>query len=197
MVVAVGKEAPNFKGQYVINGEMKEMDLKDFKGQYVVLFFYPMDFTFVCPTEIVAFSDMAAEFKKLNCQVIAASTDSVFSHLAWTNTPRKQGGLGNLDIPLLADKNMKISEDYGVLREGEGIANRGLFIIDDQQIVRQAAINDLPVGRNVQEVLRTLEAFQYVAKHGEVCPANWSKGDKTMKADPEGSKTYFQAVFKE
>lgn len=148
--------------------------------------------TFVCPTEIIAFSDRSQEFKDIKVQVIAASTDSHFSHLAWVNTPRKQGGLGEMTIPLLADKSMKIARDYGVLDEATGIAFRGLFIIDPKGILRQITINDLPVGRSVDETLRLVQAFQFTDEHGEVCPAGWKPGQKTMKPDPSGSKAYFE-----
>ncbi|EIE87578.1 peroxiredoxin-1 [Rhizopus delemar RA 99-880] len=153
-----------------------------------------MDFTFVCPTEILAFSDRIEEFKALNTAVIGASTDSEFSHLAWINTPRKQGGLGEMKIPLLADKTKSIAKDYGVLIEEAGIALRGLFIIDPQGVVRQITINDLPVGRSVDEVLRLVEAFQFTDKHGEVCPANWKAGEKTIKPSVKDSQEYFNAV---
>ncbi|EFN81425.1 peroxiredoxin 1 [Harpegnathos saltator] len=186
------RPAPAFSGTAVINGQFKDINLSDYKGKYVVLFFYPLDFTFVCPTEIVAFSDRAQEFNDIGCQVIAASTDSHYSHLAWVNTPRKQGGLGEMNIPLLADKSFKISRDYGVLDEESGVPFRGLFIIDDKQNLRQVTINDLPVGRSVDETLRLVQAFQYTDKHGEVCPAGWKPGKKTMKPDVVGSKEYFK-----
>nr|XP_012221533.1 PREDICTED: peroxiredoxin 1 [Linepithema humile] len=186
------KPAPAFSGTAVVNGQFKDIKLSDYKGKYVVLFFYPLDFTFVCPTEIIAFSDRVKEFSDINCQLIAASTDSHFSHLAWVNTPRKQGGLGEMNIPLLADKSFKISRDYGVLDEETGIPFRGLFIIDNKQNLRQVTINDLPVGRSVDETLRLVQAFQYTDKHGEVCPAGWKPGKKTLKPDVEGSKEYFK-----
>lgn len=185
------KPAPKFSGTTVVNGAFQEIKLEDYAGKYVVLFFYPLDFTFVCPTEIIAFSDRAAEFEKINCALIGCSTDSHFTHLAWMNTPRKEGGVGKLDIPLLADKSMKIARDYGVLQEESGVAFRGLFIIDGKQNLRQVTVNDLPVGRSVDEVLRLVQAFQFTDEHGEVCPANWKPGQKTMKADPEKSKEYF------
>ncbi|CAD7094103.1 unnamed protein product [Hermetia illucens] len=192
----IQKPAPQFKGQAVINGQFKEISLSDYKGKYVVLFFYPLDFTFVCPTEIIAFSERAQEFRKINCEVIACSTDSHFTHLAWINTPRKQGGLGKLDVPLLADKSMSISRNYGVLDEDSGVPFRGLFIIDNtpEQKLRQITVNDLPVGRSVDETLRLVQAFQFTDEHGEVCPANWKPGDKTMVADTNKSKEYFSAV---
>ncbi|XP_012263837.2 peroxiredoxin 1 [Athalia rosae] len=186
------KPAPAFQGTAVVNGQFKEISLSDYKGKYLILFFYPLDFTFVCPTEIVAFSDRVAEFRAIGCEVVAASTDSHFSHLAWINTPRKQGGLGDMNIPLLADKSFKISRDYGVLDEESGIPFRGLFIIDDKQNLRQITVNDLPVGRSVDETLRLVQAFQYTDKYGEVCPAGWKPGQKTMKPDVKESQQYFK-----
>ncbi|RUP49107.1 thioredoxin-like protein [Jimgerdemannia flammicorona] len=183
MVVQVQKPAPKFTATAVVDGGFSQISLDDFLGQYIIFFWYPLDFTFVCPTEIIAFSDRIAEFKALNTAVIAASTDSEYSHLAWINTPRKQGGLGDMGIPIIADKTKKIARDYGVLIEEEGIALRGLFIIDPKGIVRQITINDLPVGRNVDETLRLVEAFQFTDEHGEVCPAGWTKGAKTIKTD--------------
>merc|ERR1739838_909997 len=194
VVPAIGKPAPFFKTQALVNGEFKEVSLSDYKGKYLVLFFYPLDFTFVCPTEIIAFSDRAEEFRKINCELVACSTDSHFSHFAWVNTPRNQGGLGEMQIPLLADKSMVISKAYGVLKEDEELTFRGLFIIDEKQNLRQITINDLPVGRDVDETMRLVQAFQFVDQHGEVCPAGWKPGQKTMKADTKGSKEYFSAV---
>ncbi|KAG3043107.1 hypothetical protein PI125_g27325, partial [Phytophthora idaei] len=175
-------------------GEFKTVSLSDYKGKYVVLFFYPMDFTFVCPTEIIAFSEKAAEFRKLGCEVLGCGVDSKFSHLAWINTPRKKGGLGELDIPLLADFNKEISTAYDVLidvGEETGATFRGLFIIDGEGKLRQSTINDCPVGRNVDEILRLMEAFQFTDEHGEVCPAGWKKGKKTIKPTVDASKEYF------
>ncbi|XP_014235391.1 peroxiredoxin 1 [Trichogramma pretiosum] len=186
------KPAPQFKGTAVVKGQFKDISLSDYAGKYVVLFFYPLDFTFVCPTEIIAFSDRVAEFEALGVQVIAASTDSHFSHLAWANLPRKDGGLGEMNIPLLADKSAKIARSYGVYDEETGIPFRGLFIIDKKQNLRQITINDLPVGRSVDETLRLVQAFQFTDEHGEVCPAGWKPGKKTMKPDPIGSKEYFK-----
>ncbi|MBN3305773.1 peroxiredoxin-2 [Amia ocellicauda] len=187
----IGKPAPHFQGTAVVDGQFKEIKLSDYRGKYVVFFFYPLDFTFVCPTEIVAFSDRSEEFRKVNCEVIAASTDSHFSHLAWTNTARKEGGLGPMKIPLLADLTQSISRDYGVLKEDEGIAYRGLFVIDDKGILRQITVNDLPVGRSVDETLRLVQAFQFTDKHGEVCPAGWKPGSDTIVPDVQKSKEYF------
>lgn len=164
------------------------------QGKYVVLFFYPLDFTFVCPTEITAFSDRYEEFSKLNCEVLAVSVDSQFSHLAWLQTERSDGGLGDLKYPLVSDLKREISTAYSVLTE-EGVALRGLFIIDREGIVQHSTINNLAFGRNVDEVLRTLQALQYVQDNpDEVCPAGWKPGQKTMKPDPEGSKEYFAAI---
>uniref|UniRef100_A0A3B3DPQ9 Peroxiredoxin-2 n=1 Tax=Oryzias melastigma TaxID=30732 RepID=A0A3B3DPQ9_ORYME len=160
-------------------------------GKYVVFFFYPLDFTFVCPTEIIAFSDRAEEFRKIGCEVIGCSVDSHFSHLAWINTPRKQGGLGSMKIPLVADLTKSISRDYGVLKEDDGIAYRGLFVIDDKGVLRQITINDLPVGRSVDETLRLIQAFQHTDKYGEVCPAGWKPGSDTIVPDVEKSKAFF------
>ncbi|XP_078490880.1 peroxiredoxin-like [Ciona intestinalis] len=192
MVAQVTQPAPPFKGMSVEEGKFKEISLGDYKGKYLVLFFYPLDFTFVCPTEIISFSEKNPEFEKLNTAVVGASVDSHFSHLAWINTPRKQGGLGEMKIPLLSDLTKNISRDYGVLLENAGIALRGLFIIDPSGNIRHASVNDLPVGRSVDEVLRLVQAFQFVDKHGEVCPASWTPGSKTIKPSVDGSKTYFE-----
>ncbi|KAK1803029.1 hypothetical protein P4O66_021555 [Electrophorus voltai] len=187
----IGHPAPQFKTTAVVDGQFKDVLLSDYRGKYLVMFFYPLDFTFVCPTEIIAFSERASKFRKIGCEVIAVSTDSHFSHLAWINTPRKQGGLGSMNIPLLADLTHSISRDYGVLKEDEGIAYRGLFVIDDKGILRQITINDLPVGRSVDETLRLVQAFQHTDKHGEVCPAGWKPGSDTIIPDVEKSKAFF------
>ncbi|GBM18510.1 Peroxiredoxin 1 [Araneus ventricosus] len=192
MAPELTKPAPHFEGTAVVNGAFKTIKLTDYEGKYVVLFFYPLDFTFVCPTEIIAFSDRVEEFKRINCEVIACSTDSHFSHLAWINTSRKDGGIGKMNIPVLADKSGKISRDYGVYEEKQGIAFRGLFIIDEKGRLRQITINDLPVGRSVDETIRLVQALQFTDKNGEVCPAGWKPGDKTMKPDVQGSKEYFK-----
>ncbi|XP_014212857.1 peroxiredoxin-2 [Copidosoma floridanum] len=191
----ISKPAPDFSGTAVVKGDFKEIKLKDYKGKYVVLFFYPLDFTFVCPTELIAFSEKVQDFEALNTQVIGVSTDSHFSHLAWINTPKKEGGLGgDLGYPLLSDLNQKISMDYKVLIEEQGIALRGLFIIDKDGLLRQITVNDLPVGRSVDETLRLIKAFQFVEKYGEVCPANWQPDSKTIKPNPKDSKEYFNSV---
>lgn len=186
--------APVFTASAVVNGDIKPLSLSEYKGKYVVLFFYPLDFTFVCPTEIIAFSDRIQEFKDINVEVIGVSVDSAFSHLAWVNQPRKQGGLGGLSYPLVSDITKSISKDYGVLiEEGEnaGVALRGLFIINPEGILRQITVNDLPVGRSVDETLRLLKAFQFTDVHGEVCPANWTPGSDTIKPSPKESLEYF------
>ncbi|CAO1310803.1 unnamed protein product [Diamesa tonsa] len=194
MTPQIQKPAPKFQGTAVINGSFKDIKLEDYAGKYLVIFFYPLDFTFVCPTEIIAFSDRAEEFRKIGCEIIAVSTDSHFTHLAWINTPRKEGGLGNINLPLLADKSMVMSRAYGVLQEESGVSFRGLFIIDGKQNLRQVTVNDLPVGRSVDETLRLVQAFQFTDEHGEVCPANWKPGQKTMVADTDRSKDYFKSV---
>ncbi|CAM5117978.1 unnamed protein product [Natator depressus] len=187
----IGKPAPGFHAMAVVDGAFKEIKLSDYRGKYVVLFFYPLDFTFVCPTEIIAFSEHAEAFRKLHCEVLGASVDSHFTHLAWVNTPRKEGGLGTIKIPLLSDLTRSMAMDYGVLKEDEGIAYRGLFIIDSKGVLRQITVNDLPVGRSVEEVLRLVQAFQYTDTHGEVCPAGWQPGSDTIKPTVKDSKDYF------
>eukprot|EP00330_Aristerostoma_sp_ATCC50986_P007521 CAMPEP_0114591614 /NCGR_PEP_ID=MMETSP0125-20121206/13618_1 /TAXON_ID=485358 ORGANISM="Aristerostoma sp., Strain ATCC 50986" /NCGR_SAMPLE_ID=MMETSP0125 /ASSEMBLY_ACC=CAM_ASM_000245 /LENGTH=185 /DNA_ID=CAMNT_0001789789 /DNA_START=98 /DNA_END=655 /DNA_ORIENTATION=+ len=169
--------------------EFKKISLNDYKGRYLCLFFYPLDFTFVCPTEIIEFNNHAPSFAKLNCGLVGCSIDSHFTHMEYTQKPREKGGLGALDFPLLSDVTKKISRDYGVLLEDEGIALRGTFIIDGSGVLRHAGINDLPVGRNVEEVVRLVEAFQYTDKHGEVCPASWKQGQATMEPTHESGKT--------
>jgi alkyl hydroperoxide reductase subunit AhpC len=195
MPAVVQKEAPDFTATAVVNEEFKELKLSDYRGKYVVLFFYPLDFTFVCPTEIIAFSDRVKEFHDRGAEVIGASVDSHFSHLAWVQQPRNQGGLGGLKYPLVADITKKISADYGVLLDG-GIALRGLFVIDQKGIVRAITIHDLPLGRSVDEALRVLDALQHFEKHGEVCPADWKKGSATIKPGVKESKEYFQKAGK-
>jgi alkyl hydroperoxide reductase subunit AhpC len=191
MSALVAKPAPNFTAQAVMpDGSFKEIKLSDYKGKYVILFFYPLDFTFVCPTEIIAFSNSMDEFKKRNTEVLGVSIDSHFSHLAWRNTDRKNGGLGDIDYPLVADLNKKITYDYGVMHEA-GIAFRGLFLIDKEGVVQHQLINNLPLGRNIDEALRMVDALQFHENNGEVCPANWKNGEDGMKPDPSGSKTYF------
>ncbi len=199
MSLQVGSKAPDFELEAVVGQDFKKIKLSDFqaKGKWTVLFFYPLDFTFVCPTEIVAFSDRNDEFQKLGAEVLGCSIDSKFSHLAWINTERKSGGLGSLAFPLLADINKTVARDYGVLLEGAGIALRGIFIIDPAGVVQYGAVHNLSVGRSVDETLRVLKAFQYVTSHaGEVCPANWNEGKDTMKAGVNESKEYFAKAAK-
>ncbi|MBP9886098.1 MAG: peroxiredoxin [Leptospiraceae bacterium] len=191
----VTSKAPDFTAEAVIGSEFKNLKLSDYKGKWVVLFFYPLDFTFVCPTEIVEYDAKLDEFKKLGAEVIGVSIDSTFSHLAWKRTPRKEGGIGDVKYPLVSDITKQISKDFGVLLDS-GVALRGTFIIDPQGIIRQATVNDLPVGRNIDEAIRLLKAFQFNEKHGEVCPANWNEGGKTMTPDVTKSKEYFSAVNK-
>jgi peroxiredoxin 2/4 len=191
----VGQIAPGFSTNAVIDQEFKKISLADYRGKYVVLFFYPLDFTFVCPTEIIAFSDRYAEFKALNTEILGVSVDSEFSHLAWIQTDRKAGGVGDLEYPLVADLKKDIATAYNVLDPDAGIALRGLFIIDKEGIIQHATINNLAFGRNVDETLRVLQAIQHVQSHpDEVCPANWTPGEKTMNPDPVKSKAYFASV---
>nr|AKG26771.1 PRX1 protein [Dastarcus helophoroides] len=190
----IQQPAPFFKGTAVVNDTFKEISLTDYKGKFVVLFFYPLDFTFVCPTELIALDQRYEDFQKLNAEIIGCSIDSHFSHLGWMNTKRNEGGLGKLRYPLLSDINKDIAKSYDVLLEQEGVALRGMFIIDPKGILRQMTVNDLPIGRSVDETLRIIEAIKFVDEHGEVCPANWKKGAKTIKPDPEGAKEYFKAV---
>lgn len=194
MPASVQKPAPDFSATAVVDGQFKTIKLSDYRGKYVVLFFYPLDFTFVCPTEIIAFSDRIEEFERRDCQVLGASIDSQYTHLAWINTPRNRGGLGETRYPLIADLAKTISRDYGVLLEDSGIALRGLFLIDKNGIVRHITINDLPLGRSVDETLRVLDALQYFEKHGEVCPADWKPGAATIKPTVDGSKSYFEKM---
>jgi peroxiredoxin 2/4 len=206
MSVLVGKKAPVFNSKAVVNGGeiVENFSLEQFVGEkYVVFFFYPADFTFVCPTELLAFQDKAAEFAALDTVVIGASTDSEFSHWKWLQTPQNQGGIQGVTYPLVVDQNLTISKNYDVLIGadeydeegnesfvGEPKAYRGLFLIDKQGIVRHQLVNDLPLGRNVDEVLRLIDALQFTEKYGEVCPANWKKGDKSLKPTQEGISSY-------
>ncbi len=190
----IQQEAPDFAAQAVMpDGSFKELKLSEYKGKYVVLFFYPLDFTFVCPTEIIAFSDRVGDFKERGAEVIGVSVDSHFSHLAWRNTPRKKGGIGDVQYPLVSDLDKSISRKYGVLLEKPGIALRGLFLIDKEGILRHITINDLPLGRNVDEALRVIDALQFHEENGEVCPANWQKGKEGMKPSQEGLEKYASA----
>jgi len=187
----VGKKAPNFTAQAVMpDNSIEELSLSSYRGKYVVLFFYPLDFTFVCPSEIIAFDDALEEFKKRNTEVIAVSVDSQYSHWAWKKTPRDKGGLGQVRFPIVADLKKKISKKYGVLLKEAGVALRGLFILDRDGVVHHSTINHLSLGRNVQESLRVLDALQFTEKYGEVCPANWHPGEDAMKPTAEGVAEY-------
>lgn len=191
MSVQVTKPAPDFTATAVMpdNSFNDSFSLSALQGKYVVLFFYPLDFTFVCPSEIIAFDKKLAEFQSRNCEVVGVSVDSHFSHWAWKNTPVNKGGIGNVQYPLVADLTKSISRDYGVLIE-EAIALRGLFLIDKAGIVQHALVNNLPLGRNVDEAIRLLDALQFTEEHGEVCPANWNKGDEAMKPSADGVADY-------
>ena len=190
----VGMQAPDFSATAVVDQEFKDIKLSQYRGKYVVLFFYPLDFTFVCPTEITAFSDRYSDFSSLNTEILGVSVDSKHCHLAWIQTPRNEGGIGDINYPLISDLKREISKAYNVLNE-DGEADRGLFLINPEGIVMHMTVNKAPVGRNVDETLRTLQGYQYVAKNpDEVCPANWTPGDKTMLEDPTGSKEYFSAL---
>ncbi len=193
MGVLVGKKAPDFTASAVEKGQIIEnFKLSDYSGQYIVLFFYPLDFTFVCPTELHAFSDKITEFKKRNVKVVGVSVDSHFSHLAWLNTPKSKGGIEGVEYPIVSDLNKSISKDYDVLVEGAGIAYRGLFLLDKDHVVRHQVVNDLPLGRSVSETLRMVDALQFTEKHGEVCPANWNAGEKSMKPTRDGLEDFFK-----
>ncbi len=187
----ITKEAPDFTATAVMpdNTFKEDFRLSDFRGKYVILFFYPLNFTFVCPSEILAFDKAVDEFEKHDCQLIAVSVDSQYSHYAWKNTPVNDGGIGNISYPLVADLDKAISRSYGVLLDA-GVALRGLFLIDRDGIVRHMVINDLPLGRSVNEALRLLHALQFTEKHGDVCPANWQLGEEAMKPTAEGVKKY-------
>ena len=205
MAVLVGKEAPNFKASAVLDGGniVSDFSLGQFKGKYIVLFFYPKDFTFVCPSELHAFQEKLSDFKERNTQVIAVSTDTEQSHWGWLQVEKDKGGIKGITYPLVADTNKTISFNYDVLAgdffindndqleaEGDLIAYRGLFLIDKEGIVRHQIINDLPLGRNVDEAIRMVDALQFTEENGEVCPANWSKGKEGMKATHDGVAEY-------
>ena len=191
LTTLVTQEAPDFTAQAVLpDNSFAELTLSKYRGKYVVLFFYPLDFTFVCPSEILAFNKRVAEFKEKNCEVIGISVDSRFTHLAWKNTAIEDGGIGQVQYPLVEDLTKKIAADYGILLPG-GVALRGLFLIDTKGVVRHSVINDLPLGRSVGEALRMLDALQFVETHGgEVCPANWQEGAESMKASKAGVADY-------
>ena len=206
MSVLVGKKAPVFNSKAVVDGNeiVENFSLKQFEGKkYVVFFFYPADFTFVCPTELLAFQDKSAEFEKRNTVLIGASTDSECSHWKWLQTPQKEGGIKGVNYPLVADQTLTISKSFDVLAGedeydedgnetfvGEPKAYRGLFLIDKEGVVRHQVVNDMPLGRNVDEVLRMIDALQFTEEFGEVCPANWKKGEKALVATQDGIASY-------
>ena len=186
----VTKQAPEFEAEAVMpNNSFETISLSSYRGKYVVVFFYPLDFTFVCPSEILAFNRQVEDFKAKGCELLGISVDSVWTHLAWKNTPVNQGGIGAIQFPLISDLSKSISTDYGVLLE-DGVALRGLFLVDKEGAVRHQLINDLPLGRNVDEALRVIDALQFHETHGEVCPANWKPGEEAMKPTPEGVADY-------
>ena len=187
----VTQEAPDFTADAVMpDNTFGQIKLSSFRGKYTLIFFYPLDFTFVCPSEILAFNQRLADFKARNCEVIGISVDSKFTHLAWKNTPVEDGGIGNIQYPLVSDIKKEIARDYGILF-GDAVALRGLFLIDTKGIVRHAVINDLPLGRSVNEALRMVDALQFVETHGDqVCPANWQEGDEPMEATKDGVASY-------
>ncbi|MCL2457252.1 MAG: peroxiredoxin [Desulfobulbus sp.] len=191
MSFLVTRKAPDFSATAVMpdNSMKANFSLADYRGKYVILFFYPLDFTFVCPSEILAFDKYLPKFKAKNCEIIGVSIDSQFSHWAWKNTPITLGGIGNIQFPLVADLDKSISRQYRVLLD-EGMALRGTFLIDRDGIVRHAAVNDLPLGRNIDETLRLVTALQFHEKHGDVCPANWEEGQKAMKPTAAGVAEY-------
>jgi peroxiredoxin (alkyl hydroperoxide reductase subunit C) len=190
MAVLVTKEAPDFTAQAVMpDNSIGEIKLSSYRGKYVILFFYPLDFTFVCPSEIVAFDKAMKHFRDRNAVVLGVSVDSQFTHWAWRQTPRHKGGIGEIGYPLVADLDKKIAKAYDVLLN-DAVALRGLFLIDTHGVVRHQIVNDLPIGRSVEEALRTLDALQYTEEHGEVCPANWKAGEEAMKPTAEGVASY-------
>nr|QVY58160.1 thiol-specific antioxidant protein [Eucheuma denticulatum] len=192
--IKVGQHAPNFHAIAVYDQEFRKIKLSDYIGKYVILLFYPLDFTFVCPTELTAFSDAFQKFENLNTEILAISVDSEYSHLAWLQTDREIGGVGNLNYSLVSDLTKQISLSYNVLTD-EGKALRGLFIIDPQGIIQHSLVNNLDFGRSVNETLRTLQAIQYVQLHpDEVCPANWTPGNPTIVSSPQKSNEYFSSI---
>lgn len=199
MAVLVGKQAPDFTATAVFgNNEIKDYKLSEqIKDRYAVIFFYPLDFTFVCPSELIAFDHRLAEFKQRGVEVIGVSIDSQFTHLAWKNTPVDKGGIGQVQYPLIADIKHEICRAYDVEFGAAGVAFRGSFLIDKNGVVRHQVVNDLPLGRNVDEMLRMVDALQFTEEHGEVCPAGWNKGKAGMKASTAGVAEYLAAHAEE
>ena len=190
--VLVGKTAPHFTAKAIVKGKIvDDFSLRDYLGKIVVFFFYPLDFTFVCPTELHAFQEKADEFEKRGAVLVGCSVDSWYSHLAWLNTPKSKGGIEGVEYPLVSDINKHIARNYQVLKEDEGIAYRGLFLIDKQGIIRHQLVNDLPLGRSVDEALRMLDSLIFFEDNGEVCPANWKAGADGMKPNADGLVKYF------
>jgi peroxiredoxin (alkyl hydroperoxide reductase subunit C) len=191
----IGKKAPEFQAKAIIKDKFDDdFSLSNFHGKYVIFFFYPLDFTFVCPTELHAFQAKLKDFKKKDAQIVACSIDSVYSHFAWLQIEKEKGGIKGVEYPIISDITKEISKNYGVLNEEEGIAYRGLFLIDKEGIVRHELINDLFLGRSVDEAFRILDGLICYESHGEVCPANWHYGDKTMKPSQEGVMHYFKGI---
>lgn len=190
MSLHVGKPAPSFQLQAVDDGDFKPLALDDYRGRWLVLLFYPLDFTFVCPTELCAFSDRIDEFHALGADVAGVSVDSQYTHLAWTQKPRSEGGVRGLRFPLLSDLGRKVSLSYGVLNE-DGVALRALVVIDPSGVVQHATVNNLSVGRSVDETLRVIQASQLASISGDVCPADWKPGDETITPDAYGARRYF------
>ncbi len=187
----VGRKAPDFELEAVSDGQIKTISLADYDGRWLIVFFYPLDFTFVCPTEILAFSDRIDEFRTLGADILGVSTDSPYTHLAWTERTRERGGIEGLRYPLLSDYKKTMATEYGVLGD-EGVALRGLFVIDPDRIVQQCTINNLGIGRCVDETWRVLQAAMFVQENGVVCPANWRPGEEGMKPDWNASKQWFE-----
>lgn len=191
----IGKRAPHFKARAVIKGKiMDAFSLSDLEGKYVLFFFYPLDFTFVCPTELHAFQEKLEEFHHRGAQVVGCSVDSWYTHAAWVKQPKAEGGIQGVEYPIISDLNKDIARNYHVLKEDEGLAYRGQFLIDKKGIIRHQLVNDLPIGRSVDEALRLLDALIFHEKNGEVCPANWTTGAKSMKPTQEGLIQYFEPV---
>ncbi|MBN4067176.1 peroxiredoxin [Simkania negevensis] len=197
MSTLVGKQAPTFHAGAVVNGHIiDKFSLEAYRGNYVVFFFYPLDFTFVCPTELHAFQEKLEEFAARSTQVVGCSVDSVYSHFAWLQQSKTKGGIEGITYPIVSDINKTIARDYGVLLEEKGVALRGLFLIDKKGVVRHVVVNDLPLGRSVDEALRMVDALTYFEENGEVCPANWTKGAQSMTPDNQGLEKYFSAKEK-
>lgn len=192
MATLVGRKAPDFEAKAVVNGRIIDnFNLKAYRGQNVLFFFYPLDFTFVCPTELHAFQEHLSEFERRNTVVVGCSVDSAHSHFAWLNTSKHQGGIQGITYPLVSDLNKHIGEAFGCLVPNEGIAYRALYLIDKHGTVRHELVNDLPLGRSVEEALRIIDALNFYEQHGEVCPANWKVGKKSLQASNEGVRQYF------